>query len=128
MIRNKYIILPFLFIAWTIIFVHSIVPHHHHDEQNTNLCSHCDVQGFSSEEKFQIWDTEHHHTDHVCQFKIETIAHGSIDKLFIANIENSFFKSVIIKETNVLDFYGNFFSDQIPKTKHLRGPPHLSFS
>ncbi len=123
MIKNKRIILPFLFLAWAIIFAHSIIPHHHHDKGAIECCTKCNVQGFFADKEVQVWDADHNHSEHVCQYKVETLTHGSIDKIFIVNTENDFLRSVRLDEANIPAYYYEFVSYHIPWTKFLRGPP-----
>ena len=128
MIRNKYIISPFLFLAWTIIFVHSIIPHHHHDEDLFSDCVQCHVHGETISESSCIWDHDVDSKDHVCHFKVETFTQVSIDNIFIVNTDNILLKSVSVSRADNIEFYSEFVSEQIPKTNFLRGPPTIFYS
>ncbi len=123
--KNKYIILPFLFLAWTIIFAHSIVPHHHHSENYQAECNHNHAQHSIFEENTEFQNCDHDCNDHVCHFHVEVLTKISIDNIFIANIENTFFNYISFLETCNNSFYFEFVSDQIPQSNHLRGPPQL---
>jgi hypothetical protein len=123
-IKNKYIILPFLFVAWTIIFAHSIVPHHHAEKSHTE-CNH-HAQNANFEESTEIHNCNHDGNDHVCHFHVEVLTKASIDNIFIADTENAFFNYLSFSETNKNTFNTNFVFENIPKTNHLRGPPIIS--
>ena len=132
MIRNKYIILPFLLIAWTIIFAHSIVPHHHHFEERIvqNDChheSHHEHHDYIEESLIPEYhcctqDSE----DHACHFHVETLTQISIDNIFISNDTNPLFSDLSCIETTHTNYIEEFVSGKIPKANHLRGPPIIS--
>lgn len=128
MIRNKYIISPFLFLAWAIIFVHSIIPHHHHEENFFAECIECHVHGHTLSDNSCIWNNDNDSKDHVCHFKVETFTQVSIDNIFIVNSDNSFLSSSISRDVHNIDYYVEFISEQIPKTNFLRGPPKILIS
>jgi len=71
-IKNKAIILAPLLFAWTIIFVHSILPHNHHNE-SASECKHS--HSSDSHDQHTAVFLEHHHSsethDH-CHFNIST--------------------------------------------------------
>ena len=125
MVKNKYIILPFLFIAWTIIFVHSIIPHHHHSENFHSECNHHSHETHFSESS-EINSCDHGCNDHACHFHVEVLTKISIDNIFIINIENSLFNDITCIETSNANYCHEFISDQIPQTNYLRGPPIIS--
>lgn len=120
MIRNKYIILPFLLFAWTIIFAHSIIPHHHHSGDVHSECSHC----YTHLENLTSYnDCGHDCTDHACHFHVDVLTKVNIDNNFIASAENTYSNySLEINSGKIVSDIA-FFSDQIPKTNYLRGPP-----
>lgn len=124
MIKNKYIILPFLFAAWTIIFAHSIIPHHHHSDDIFTECNNCKIHLNNTE----IHDCDLDCNSFTCHFQVKVLTQVSIDNVFIINTENPFFNNrQLIKERN-FNFNSGFISEQIPKTKFLRGPPQINIS
>lgn len=126
MIRNKYIILPFLFLAWTIIFAHSIIPHHHHLHELNAECDFGHETHTHVIEKEEFHDCEHECSDNACHFQIEIITKGAIDNDFVANVNDTYFRNLssITPDHNI--FYDAFISDQIPQTNYLRGPPSIA--
>lgn len=126
MVKNKYFILPFLFLAWTIIFAHSIIPHHHHQENISQECNNCNEHEiyFLKYVEIHDCDTDCHH--YSCHFHVEILVKGSIDNEFIPNADNLFLSYISFLETYETDYLIEFVSDQIPKTNYLRGPPLLS--
>jgi hypothetical protein len=129
-IKNKKVILPFLFLAWTIIFAHSIIPHHHHSEVNFLGKNHCqheqhkshDYQSdFSVSTEFDCCD--HNENGHVCHFHVEVLRQFSIDNIFISAKENNLYSNLNCEKTNHINFYQNIVSEEFPKTNYLRGPP-----
>ncbi|MFC2104738.1 hypothetical protein ACFLS4_05255 [Bacteroidota bacterium] len=118
--------MPFLFFAWTIIFGHSIVPHHHHHEIVSSECNNCNNHDLPILEKIEIHDCDHECNDHACHFNVEIFTQVSLDNIFIANTESTFLSSLYFVETNNICYQAEFVSDQIPKTKFLRGPPVIS--
>ncbi len=123
MIRNKYIILPFLLLAWTIIFAHSIIPHHHYSENHHSECNHNHAQNVNLEENAEIQDCDHDSNDNICHFHVEVLTKISVDNVFITNKENTFLNNFDFSESYDNIFFVDFISDQLPKTDHLRGPP-----
>lgn len=126
MIKNKYIILPFLFVAWTIIFAHSIVPHHHHSEEVVSECNHCDDHGVPALEIEEIHDCDHDCNNFTCHFHIEVLTKVSIDNIFIADTEDAFLNYLSFFEINKNNFNSNFVFQNIPTSNYLRGPPIIS--
>jgi hypothetical protein len=125
-VRNKYLILPFLLFAWTIIFVHSIVPHNHHSE---NLFAKCDTEHINEVNLFEfteIHDCEHECNDHACHFHVEILTRISLDNMFIVNTEYEFLNHILSEEICNTNFYIEFVSEQIPQSNYLRGPPKIS--
>lgn len=130
-IKNKRIILSVLFLAWTIIFAHSVVPHHHHVEKfyldkghsHGHHQDHCHDNDLCNE---QIHECNHDCHDHACHFHVEVLTQISIDKIFIANIENTFFSYSPLKEKSDYTCNTEIVFDQLPKTDHLRGPPVIT--
>lgn len=127
MLRNKFIILPFLLTAWTIIFVHSIIPHHHHSDDLFSECAQCHLHEHFFSDNSQIWDHDADSKQHVCNFEVEAFTQVSIDHIFIVNTENRFLDSVSNSKTDHTDYYSEFVSEQTPTTHFLRGPPNGSF-
>lgn len=125
MVKNKYIILPFLFLAWAIIFAHSIVPHHHHTESLFPECNHNHAHGAIPSENTEIHDCDHDGNNHICHFHVEVLTQISIDNIFIVNTENTFFNYISFLETCNNSFYIEFVSDKILQSNYLRGPPQL---
>jgi hypothetical protein len=122
-LKNKYTILPFLLFVWTVIFAHSIIPHHHH-EKIVSECNHSH-ENHSSDEV----GINHTHNDDnsvVCHFNVEIITQFSLDNIFIVNTENKFLNHISVLEINNTNFYLEFVSEQVPKSNHLRGPPQIS--
>jgi hypothetical protein len=122
-VKNKYIILPFLSIAWTVIFAHGIFPHHHHQEIVTE-CSHSHVN--HSSEDAEINHTHNDDNSVVCHFNVEILTRISLDNIFIISIENKFSDQISVLETRNCSFYIEFVSEQVPKSNYLRGPPQIS--
>ena len=130
MVKNKYIILPFLLLAWTIIFAHSIIPHHHFEEiQTEHKHSHSHSHHHhehTSEDALGFNDCDDDCNDHVCHFHVEILTQVSLDNILIPNTENTLYTDITCIETNNYNYYKEFVSDQIPKTDHLRGPPTIA--
>lgn len=126
MIKNKYIILSFLLFAWTIIFVHSIVPHDHHSEKLFTGCDTEHVNEVNSCKLSEIHDCEHESNNHACHFHLEIFTRISLDNIFIVNNEDKFLNHISFVENSNTSFYVEFCSDQIPQSNYLRGPPQIS--
>lgn len=132
MIRDKRIILPFLLIAWAIIFVHSIVPHHHHSGINTeqNQCHHESHIKYQNHNEVSLIPEytccNHDNEDHACHFHVETLTQISIDNNFIPNELNSLLSDLSCIETTHTYYFEEFIFCNIPKTDYLRGPPVIS--
>ncbi len=127
MIRHKFIILPFLLTAWAIIFAHSIIPHHHHNQNDT--LSHCQYNQVLTDldiQQEQFNNFDHDCTDHACHFHVDVLTKISIDQVFITNSDNDYSNYLIESKSGKMVFDKAFFSDQIPKTNYLRGPPLLA--
>jgi hypothetical protein len=124
--KNRFIILPFLILAWTIIFAHSIIPHHHHSEEPISKCTHGHTHEAHFYEGTEIHDCDHDCNDHACHFHVDVLTQVSIDNIFLVNTEDTFFKYLSITETSNNSFYIEFVSDQIPQSNYLRGPPIIS--
>jgi len=125
-VKNKYLILPFLLFAWTIIFAHSIFPHYHHSE---NLFAKCNTEHVNEVNLFEITeihDCEHECDDHACHFQVEILTRISLDNIFIVNTKDEFLYHISFLETSNSRFYFEFDSDQIPQSNYLRGPPQIS--
>lgn len=136
MIKSKKIILPFLFLAWTIIFAHSIIPHHHHHELSVVEKNHChheshkehhshNSQGVLSDvSEYNCCD--HSTSEQACHFNVKVLTQVSIDNVFICAEENSLYSNLTCVKTNHYNFYQDFISEEFPKTNYLRGPPSLA--
>jgi len=122
MIRNKYILTPFLMLAWVIIFAHSVIPHHHHSEGELSECNHCKEHQFHVT---QFNDCQHDCHSHACHFHVEILTKVNFDQGFLYISENNFNFNININKTNNIDFYRYFISGKIPKTTLLRGPPAI---
>ena len=112
-----------MFLAWAIIFAHSIIPHHHHSDNVFSACTQCHLHENTLNNDSHIWDHDKNSKDHICHFKVETFTQVSIDNIFIVNTDNSFLNSISVNITDKVDYYLEFVSEQIPKTNFLRGPP-----
>ena len=130
MVKNRYIILLFLFLAWTIIFVHSIVPHHHSEnhlsEDHHTECNHDHSHHLKFDESAGFHDCDHDCNDHACHFHVDVLTQVSIDNIFITNSENTFFNYLSFQKNNNCSYYIEFISTQFLTTNHLRGPPSIS--
>lgn len=129
MIKNKSIILPFLFLAWTIIFVHSVIPHHHHDTFHETKClndHHEHEHAIQLSEFAEIHDCDSDCSDHACHFQVEILTQVSIDNIFICPQENYLYSDVSCVKTNHPNFYKDIISEDFPKTNYLRGPPSIA--
>jgi hypothetical protein len=135
-IKNKKVILSFLFLAWSIIFAHSIVPHHHHFELISAQKGHCchehndhheghdhHQDDYSVTTEFDFCD--HNESNHTCHFHVDVLTKVSVDNFFILKQEKELYDDLNCIETNNYIYYKEFVSDKIPKTEHLRGPPQL---
>jgi len=123
MIRNKYILTPFLLLAWAVIFAHSVIPHHHHVSYVQSECHH----GHNNLENVKLYnDCDHDCSDHACHFHVDVLTKISIDQVFIATTDNNYTSYLIERELLKFVFDKAFFSDQILKTNYLRGPPMLT--
>jgi Family of unknown function (DUF6769) len=132
-IKNKNIILPFLLLAWTIIFSHSIVPHHHHFELSSiekDHCHHDQHEGHDHESDFSLtaeFDCcDHNESGHACHFHVEILTQVSIDNIFIASKEKTLYSNISCVKTNHFSFYQDNISEEFPKTNYLRGPPSIA--
>ncbi|MBU8893065.1 MAG: hypothetical protein KOO66_09820 [Bacteroidales bacterium] len=123
MVKNKYSILPFLLLAWTIIFAHSVIPHHHSENFHSECSHHSHETHFS--EMSEIHDCNHECNDHTCHFHVDVLTKVSVDNVFITNNINTFLNNLNFSESYDNGFFVDFISNQIPKTNHLRGPPVL---
>ncbi len=134
MIRNKKIILSILFLAWAIIFAHSVIPHHHHVEKfysdrshshdHHNDCHHSHNHDDDLNNE-QVHKCNHDRHEHVCHFHVDVLTGISIDKTFIANNESTFFSYPITEKSDNFTFHTKIVFEQLPKTNHLRGPPSI---
>ncbi|MDY6799850.1 MAG: hypothetical protein SVU94_01345 [Bacteroidota bacterium] len=123
MIQNKKVILPFLLLAWTIIFAHNIIPHHHHHSHHNFSCNHCHAEHhqntFTEELNDQIYDCN----DHACHFHIEVLRQVSIDHVFIAASDNIFSDFLPILKSERITFYLETRYETLFYTNQLRAPP-----
>ncbi|MFO7827458.1 MAG: hypothetical protein R6V23_02445 [Bacteroidales bacterium] len=123
MIKNKNFILPFLLLAWTTIFAHSIIPHHHHNSHHNFVYDHCPASHHQNTFAEELTDHNHDCTDHTCHFHVEVLRQVSIDHVFITSNDNNYTNYLIESKSGKIVFDKEIFSDQIPKTNYLRGPP-----
>lgn len=131
MIKKKAIILPFLFLAWTIIFAHSVIPHHHHDTFHETKClntHHEHEYTTQSNECEEMHDCDTDCGGYICHFHVDVLQQISIDNVFIIDSENTLFDNIICLETNRYTSYKEVVSDADRETNYLRGPPSLLFS
>ena len=130
MIKNKYIIAPILFLAWTIIFVHNIVPHHHHFADQSSECHHESHRESASHSTINVVSQfdccNDHETEYTCHFHVEILTQVSIDNVFINHTENSLFSDINDLEKQLVSYYQEFIPYQIPQKYYLRGPPQIS--
>jgi len=122
-IRNKKIILTFLFLAWTIIFAHSIIPHHHHTNIIHDECHHCYTH---LEKVTSIYECDHDCSDYACHFHVDVLTKLNIDNDFIVSSDNNYSNYIFEMNLERNPFSDGFFPDQIPKTNYLRGPPIIA--
>lgn len=79
---KKIAFLP-VFLAWSIIMVHSIVPHHHHDHEQ-EPCHSCEEGYTLSTSSHSLNLSDHNSNGHfVCHFQVETFANLSLDIHFL---------------------------------------------
>lgn len=123
MVRNKYIIFPFLLLAWAIIFLHSVIPHHHHSDDLFSECNYCQVHYHHVSQVGEILSSAHHCNEHVCHFHVDLLNQISIDNVFIVDTENVFFDYLTFIETCNDNYFDEFVSDHLVKSNYLRGPP-----
>ncbi|MGM0665867.1 MAG: hypothetical protein ACQETA_00970 [Bacteroidota bacterium] len=85
-----------LLLAWSLIFLHGIIPHTHHDPSDT-VCSHSCHHGSQEESNpdktFNIIllkniDGGNDHNGIICHFASELIHQNDIDKVFINEAVN----------------------------------------
>lgn len=127
MIKNKKIILPFLLLAWTIIFAHSVIPHHHHNPND--VISHCEHNHNAYiptyvEESFH--DCDHDCSANACHFHVDVLTKINIDNDFIISFDFQTLYNLEISNSGGIIFNQNFTLELFPKTKFLRGPPQIA--
>lgn len=123
MVRNKYIILSFLGLAWTIIFLHSVIPHNHHSDDLFSEFHYCYLHQVSVLGEVEINSGDHNCHGHVCHFHVDLLTQFSIDNVFIANTSNTFFNYLTFVETFNDNHCAEFVNNQIVDANYLRGPP-----
>ncbi|HSH51378.1 MAG TPA: hypothetical protein VK982_06610 [Bacteroidales bacterium] len=121
MIKNKKAVIPFLLLAWAIIFAHSIIPHHHHDPDHDFVCNHCHANHHNTftEEINDYDDCD----DHACHFQIEVLRQVSIDPVFIATSEHLFSVFFPNQKSERNTFYIEIRYEPLFFTNQLRAPP-----
>ena len=77
MIKNKAVILAPLLFAWTIIFAHSVIPHNHHDEPQSE-CNHSCDSNIQNTTNFLGHNHSSDSHDH-CHFNINTTLTKFVD-------------------------------------------------
>jgi hypothetical protein len=131
-IKNKNILFSTLFFTWAIIFVHSIIPHNHHNEPTEECCTHSHASHsleISFSGIFTSFSTHDHHSEDAnhCHFNISTTLTKFVDSAGIYFYTgNSFIPltdqitSIQYKNQNLLvkHFYFDSFTH--------RGPPSIS--
>ena len=126
MIRNKKIILPFLLLAWTIIFAHSIIPHHHHDpDEILNHCKYHHSTNFNIVQE-ELHDCDHDCGGHTCHFHVDVLTKLNIDKDFIISSENIIAYNISVVESEGYIYNQDFITQLFSETNFLRGPPQIA--
>lgn len=131
-IKNKYISFSSMFIAWAIIFVHSIIPHNHHNEplQECQSNAHTGLTteiGFSKVSiSFSSNDHECDNANH-CHFNINTTLTKFVDNPGINLTAETITIPSLVKEQTIYfnnrDFlFKHFYFDSFSH----RGPPAFS--
>jgi len=86
-----------LLFAWSLIFLHGIIPHTHHDPGETgcsSICHHGSQEGSNSETfshsnlLLKNIEVGHEHNGIICHFASELIHQNDIDKVFINETGN----------------------------------------
>ncbi len=134
MIKNKKVILSFLFLAWTIIFLHSIVPHHHHFDLGFVEKNHCHHEHHGTNGHYysdsnvesEFHCCKHQDNEHACHFHVKVLTQVSIDNIFICTTENDLYNELTYIKTYYKSFYKGFISADFLKTNYLRGPPAIA--
>jgi len=121
-IKNKKAVIPFLLLAWTIIFAHSIIPHHHHHSNHNVVCSYCHASHHQNTFAEELNDHHESH-DHTCNFQIEVLKQVSIDPVFIAAPEHFFADFLPIQKSERNIFYIETRYEPLFYTNQLRAPP-----
>ncbi|HKL08794.1 MAG TPA: hypothetical protein VJ896_08465 [Bacteroidales bacterium] len=113
--------MPFLLLAWAIIFAHSIIPHHHH-HSHKHICSHCHTEYHQN-----IFDEElNDHNDcndQACHFHVEVLRQVSIDHVFITTSDNLFSDIFPLFKSEKNTFYIEAFYEPLFYSNQLRAPP-----
>jgi len=128
-IKNKKVILPFLFLAWIIIFAHSIIPHHHSELNSLgkNHCQHEHHESLDYQTDFSVTSEfdccDHNENGHVCHFHVDVLSQVSIDNVFLCTKENALYNNMSCVKAKLIRFYQDIVSEEFPKTNYLRGPP-----
>lgn len=132
MLLKKAIIIPPLYLAWIIIFAHSIIPHNHHNESKDECESLCPVNKHNTSDKILLGEflTDHNdkseNHDH-CHFNISTTLTKFVDSAGDFIHTDIFIVPVLAKiqilHVNNYDLQLNqFYLDSLSH----RGPPCLS--
>jgi hypothetical protein len=121
-IKNKKVVIPFLLLAWTIIFAHSIIPHHHHDSYHDLVCNHCHASYHQNTFTEEINDHDDCH-EHACHFQFEVLSQVSIDPVFIAAAQYFDSDFLPIQQTERNTFYIENRYEPLFYTNQLRAPP-----
>lgn len=125
MVKNKNIILLFLFLAWAIIFAHSVIPHHHHNPND--LISHCEQNHNFKDHRIlqeEIHDCHHDCFSHACHFHVDVLTKINIDNDFIVSFEYQPIYQVETSKGEKSIFNYNFIKQPFTEINYLRGPPH----
>lgn len=127
MVKNKWIILPLQILAWTIIFVHSIVPHHHHLDSFEEKCISCDDHPSNGLSAF-FSDHDHNVKHHSCHFQVDILTQISIDQVFIASAALDVYECTYVFTNKNYTSSQGLISNFVCNNKLLRAPPSVLIS
>ena len=129
MILKKSIIIPPLYLAWLIIFAHSVIPHNHHNESESFCTSQVPIERNNSFKEIHVdycntgyqntSDTHNH-----CHFNISTTLTKILDSANEFNY-TSFFIIPIFEQIQIIPFKNNnlLFKHFYLESLSHRGPP-----
>ena len=126
MIRNKYIIFSFLYLAWAIIFAHSVIPHRHHDpNDNIKLCKLHNKNTHLLEHE-SIHDHDDDCSGHTCHFHVDVLIKINIDDNFISSSGNLIVNNFEVIEAKEFIYNQELITLNFSETNYLRGPPQIA--